>query len=26
LRNCSHFSGKRIGSKRRAAVIVDLDF
>src|SRR6185312_13036422 len=24
LRNCSHFSGRRIGSKRRAAVIVTL--
>src|SRR5438445_7190084 len=26
LRNSSHFGGRRIGSKRRAAVIVGLDF
>src|SRR4051812_19564632 len=26
LRNCSHSGGRRIGSKRRAAVIVDSDF
>src|SRR5215212_8427181 len=26
LRNCSHSGGRRIGSKRRAAVIVGLDF